>query len=176
MFMSGFAWSTSLSLVPAVFSDLYLHRDDIGQPIALFVIGASVGPTLGGVVATALMDSGAELSGYFLVIVFISAACAVPMLFVPETLPPRTKVQGKGEKASLLHAPATKQRMPTNGKSITDKSTKSGPWYLFTRVWVLLATEPIMWTTGIYNGLANGVFVLTVAGSITTLTEVKGLS
>ncbi|KAF6798075.1 polyamine transporter 2 [Colletotrichum sojae] len=170
MFLSGAAWSTSLSLVPAVFSDLYLHRDDVGQPIALFVVGATVGPALGVALATALVDAGADLKWYFLVTVFVSAACAVPMLFVPESLAPRAPsaaiANGKtGEKAAGLqvlmadHQPA---RPCTR--------------YYLTRVWVLLATEPIIWITGVYNGFANGVFVLAVAGTITTLTEFKGLS
>ncbi|RYP67666.1 hypothetical protein DL771_007133 [Monosporascus sp. 5C6A] len=175
MFMSGAAWSTSLSLVPAVFSDLYLHRDDIGQPIALFVIGASAGPALGGVVATALMDTGADLKWYFLVTVFISAACAVPMLFVPESLPPKDKAEGKGENAALLHAPAA-ELLTRAAAAIGDQRVQPGVWYFLTRVWVLLTTEPIIWITGVYNGLANGIFVLTVAGAITTFTEFKGLS
>lgn len=162
MFMSGAAWSTSLSLVPAVFSDLYLRRDDIGQPIALFVIGASVGPTLGGVVAMALAGAGAGLRSYFLLVAFVSAACAVPMLFVPESL---LSAGGKGKGEEETAAPLEKDARP-----------RPGAWYFLTRVWVLLATEPIIWITGVYNGLANGVFVLTVAGSITTLTEFKGLS
>ncbi|KAK1637093.1 vitamin b6 transporter bsu1 [Colletotrichum phormii] len=172
MFLSGAAWSTSLSLVPAVFSDLYLHRDDIGQPIALFVIGASVGPTLGGVIATALMDAGADLKWYFLVAVFVSAACAVPMSFVPESL----NAARVGEiKDSMAAVPVLQSKLdagPTHGPG----QTRHSGWYFVTRVWYLLATEPIMWITGIYNGLANGVFVLTVGGSITTLTEFKGLA
>jgi MFS family permease len=175
MFLSGVAWSTSLSLVPAVFSDLYLHRDDIGQPIALFVIGASVGPTLGGVVATALMDAGADLKWYFLVTVFVSAACAVPILFVPESLPSKGKVQVGDEKVPLLQIPSMGLRARATA-AVKDQVQQPAIWYFLTRVWVLLATEPVMWITGVYNGLANGVFVLTVAGSITTLTEFKGLS
>ncbi|KAI3541418.1 polyamine transporter 3, partial [Colletotrichum filicis] len=163
MFLSGAAWSTSLSLVPAVFSDLYLDRDDIGQPIALFVIGASVGPTLGGVVATALMDAGADLKWYFLITVFVSAACAIPMSFVPESL--NAARAGDGSKVTG----------PVPQTKLDASPTPRGRWYFLTRVWYLLATEPIIWITGIYNGLANGVFVLTVGGSITTLTEFKGL-
>ncbi|KAF6820851.1 hypothetical protein CPLU01_12665 [Colletotrichum plurivorum] len=171
MFLSGAAWSTSLSLVPAVFSDLYLHRDDVGQPIALFVVGATVGPTLGVVLATGLVDAGADLKWYFLVTVFVSAACAVPMLFVPESLAPRedsTAIANgtKGEKREKSHSVLVGER----------QSAQPSARYFLTRVWVLLATEPIIWITGVYNGLANGVFVLAVGGSITTLTEFKGLS
>ncbi|KAK7440916.1 hypothetical protein Landi51_10440 [Colletotrichum acutatum] len=162
--ISGAAWSTSLSLVPAVFSDLYLDRDDIGQPIALFVIGASVGPTLGGVVATALMDAGADLKWYFLITVFVSAACAIPMSFVPDSL--SVGRAGDGSKAT---GPVLQSKLDAG-------PPPRGGWYFLTRVWYLLATEPIIWITGIYNGLANGVFVLTVGGSITTLTEFKGFS
>lgn len=175
MFMSGVAWSTSLSLVPAAFSDLYLHRDDIGQPIALFVIGASVGPSIGGVVATAMLNADADLKWYFLVTVIVSGACAVPMLFVPETLPPKGMRDGREKNGTPLHPPVAQ---PRDGAAtipaVDGRNAQSGTWYL-TRVWVLLATEPIIWITGVYNGLANGVFVLTVVGSITTLADFKGL-
>ncbi|KXX83202.1 Vitamin B6 transporter bsu1 [Madurella mycetomatis] len=175
MFMSGVAWSTSLSLVPAAFSDLYLHRDDIGQPIALFVIGASVGPSIGGVVATAMLNADADLKWYFLVTVIVSGACAVPMLFVPETLPPKGMRDGRGRNGNPLHTPVAQlQDGAATIPSIDRRNAQSGIWYL-TRVWVLLATEPIIWITGVYNGLANGVFVLTVVGSITTLADFKGL-
>ncbi|KAJ6443723.1 oxalate formate antiporter [Purpureocillium lavendulum] len=175
MFMSGFAWSTSLSFVPAVFSDLYLNRDDIGQPIALFVIGASVGPTLGVIVATALMEADVDLKWYFLVIVFGSAACTLPMLLVPETSTPKSsKTEEQGGNAALLHSPSVTPLKQAN-RSTADTRQLPGTHFFLTRVWVLLTTEPIMWITGVYNGLANGVFVLTVGGAITTLTEFKGL-
>jgi MFS family permease len=50
MFLSGVAGSTALSNVAGTISDLFGAADNAGQPMALFVMSANTGPSIGSVI------------------------------------------------------------------------------------------------------------------------------
>jgi len=56
-FLSGVAGSTALSNVAGTIADLFGDADNVGQPMALFVLSACVGPSLGSPVGEWIADN-----------------------------------------------------------------------------------------------------------------------
>jgi MFS family permease len=56
-FLCGAAGSTALSNVAGTIADLFGDADNVGQPMALFVLSADVGPSLGGPVGEWIADN-----------------------------------------------------------------------------------------------------------------------
>lgn len=57
MFLSGVAGSTALSNVAGTISDLFGAADNAGQPMALFVMSANTGPSIGSVIGEWIADN-----------------------------------------------------------------------------------------------------------------------
>jgi MFS family permease len=56
-FLCGAAGSTALSNVAGTIADLFGDADNAGQPMALFVLSANVGPSLGSPVGEWIADN-----------------------------------------------------------------------------------------------------------------------
>jgi len=56
-FLCGVAGSTSISNVAGTIADLWGDRDDAGQAMALFVVGANVGPSIGSAVGVWIAEN-----------------------------------------------------------------------------------------------------------------------
>lgn len=87
-FLIGVAGSTALSNVAGTISDLFGDTDGAGQPMALFVLSANFGPSLGSPIGEWIAEN--ESMGWrwiFYLNIIIGGAFAFVMCFVPETLP-----------------------------------------------------------------------------------------
>ena len=88
MFLCGIAGSTALSTVADTIADLFGDVDGAGQAMALFVVSANTGPSLGSPVGGWITDNPSlGLKWIFLINVIIGFGFAVIMCFIPETLP-----------------------------------------------------------------------------------------
>lgn len=88
MFLAGTAGSTALSNVAGTIADLFGDVDGAGQAMALFVVSANVGPSIGSPIGAWITDNPKlGLKWVFLINVIIGFGYAVIMCFIPETLP-----------------------------------------------------------------------------------------
>lgn len=87
-FVCGAAGSTALSNVAGTIADLFGDTDGAGQPMALFVAAANIGPSLGSPVGEWIADNPhMGLNWIFWINVIIGGAFSLGMVFIPETLP-----------------------------------------------------------------------------------------
>jgi MFS family permease len=57
MLLSGISGSTALSNVAGTITDLFGDADNAGQPMALFVMSANTGPSIGSVIGEWIVDN-----------------------------------------------------------------------------------------------------------------------
>ena len=84
LLLSGIAGANSLSNVAATISDLFGDSGSAGQPMALWVAGSSIGPTLGGLSGVWITKAGLGLRWLFLVNVILGFGLAIIVIFVPD--------------------------------------------------------------------------------------------
>lgn len=173
LFLSGIAGATSLNNVAATISDLFEGSDSAGQPMALFVAGGSVGPTLGGLAGTWIVTAGYGFKWLFLANIIIGFALAIIMVFIPETLPRLVMAKAAGRPALAAKEPSQSARAydsESQGKRVIVFNAA----FALTESLRLLFTQPIILFTGIFNGIANGVLLLFITGIVTDYLRVKG--
>ena len=176
LFLSGIAGATSLTNVAATISDLFGDSDSAGQPMALWVAGSSIGPTLGGLAGVWIIKAGLGLKWLFLVNVILGFGLAVIVVFVPETLPRLVVARTVGKTALVDQGLASAAgAAKLEGKGGNDKKVY-GLIQALTNSLRYLFTQPIILFTGIFNGVANGVLLLFVTGIVTDYLTLKHLT
>ena len=87
-FLCGAAGSTALSNVAGTIADLFGDADNAGQPMALFVAAANIGPSLGSPIGEWIADnSSMGWRWVFYLNIIIGGVFAFALIFIPETLP-----------------------------------------------------------------------------------------
>ncbi|RDW94931.1 hypothetical protein BP5796_00694 [Coleophoma crateriformis] len=169
MFLAGTAGSTALSNVAGTISDLFGDIDGAGQAMALFVVSANTGPSIGSPVGGWITDNpNMGLKWIFLINVIIGAAFAIIMCFVPETLP-RLVIAKEAAKAQTVD--------PDDAAILR---AKVNVWkelrFVATMTFKIMFTEPIVLLMGIYNGFAYGILFLYLDGVYDVFAINNGLS
>lgn len=171
MFLSGAAGSTALSNVAGTIADLYGDRDNAGQPMALFVAAANVGPSIGSPIGQWVAEnSHMGLNWLFWLNVIIGGAFAAVLLLVPETLPRVVIARATARRAE-------KDEMPNQDAVIVTKiRVVQEIWFVFTMALRIMTTEPIVISLGLYNGFAYGLLFLYLDGVFDVFVYNNGLS
>ncbi|TVY81498.1 putative transporter [Lachnellula suecica] len=166
MFLIGTAGSTAVSNVAGTISDLFGDIDGAGQAMALFVVSANVGPSLGSPVG-AWIDANPKLGWrwIFLINVVIGVGFAIIMCFVPETLP------------SLVILEASKARSNQDGSEAPPEIVVREEWpFVISFTFRIMLTEPIVLVLGLYNGFIYGIMFLYLDGVYDVFAENNHLS
>ncbi|KAF8867300.1 MFS general substrate transporter [Acephala macrosclerotiorum] len=169
MFLAGTAGSTALSNVAGTIADLFGDVDGAGQAMALFVVSANVGPSIGSPIGgwiTANPKLGVKW--IFLINVIIGFGFAVIMCFIPETLP----------RLVIARAASKAQEVDSDEEAIL--RSKVNVWkelrFVTTMTFKIMFTEPIVLALGIYNGFAYGILFLYLDGVYDVFAVNNGLS
>jgi MFS family permease len=157
MFLAGTAGSTGLSNVAGTIADLFGDVDGAGQAMALFVVSANVGPSLGSPVGGWIADNPhLGLKWIFLINVIIGFGFAVIMCFIPETLP------------RLVIAKAVSKQESVAAEEAVILKSKVNVWkelrFVSTMTFRIMLTEPVVLFLGLFNGLAYGLIFLYLDG------------
>lgn len=169
MLLSGIAGSTALSNVAGTIADLFGDVDNAGQAMALFVVSANTGPSIGSPVGGWICDN--ESLGWkwiFIINIIIGFAFAIICCFVPETLP-RLVIAREAKKAN-----AVDQREEQILKVKIDVMKELR--FVATMTFRIMFTEPIVLFLGIYNGFAYGLLFLYLDGVFDVFVVNNGLS
>jgi MFS family permease len=137
--------------------------------MALFVVSANVGPSLGSPVGgwiTANPSLG--LKWIFLINVIIGFGFAVVMCFIPETLP-RLVI---AKKAALAEDVDSTEAAILRSKVDVWKELR----FVATMTFRIMFKEPIVLFLGIYNGFAYGILFLYLDGVFDVFVLNNGLS
>ena len=157
MFLCGTAGSTALSNVAGTIADLFGDVDGAGQAMALFVVSANVGPSLGSPVGGWISaNPNLGLKWIFLINVIIGFGFAVIMCFIPETLP-RLVIAKEAAKADDL---SPDEQAILRSKINVLKELK----FVATMTFRIMFGEWIVLMLGIYNGFAYGILFLYLDG------------
>jgi len=169
MFLTGTAGSTALSNVAGTIADLFGDVDGAGQAMALFVVSANVGPSVGSPVGEWIGDNpNMGLKWIYLINVIIGFAFAIGLCFMPETLP-RLVIAKEAEKAQTVDS--------SEAQILTTKiNVLKEIRFVATMTFRIMFTEPIVLFLGIYNGFAYGLLFLYLDGVFDVFVVNNGLS
>ena len=169
MFLAGTAGSTALSNVAGTIADLFGDVDGAGQAMALFVVSANVGPSLGSPVGGWITNNESlGLKWIFLINVIIGFGFASIMCFLPETLP----------RLVIAKAAAKAQEVDPDEAAILRSKVNvlQELRFVTTMTFRIMFTEPIVLCLGIYNGFAYGILFLYLDGVFDVFVINNGLS
>ncbi|OAG34800.1 hypothetical protein AYO21_11014 [Fonsecaea monophora] len=170
-FLIGCAGSVALCNVAGTIADLFGDHDGAAQPMALFVLSANFGPSLGSPIGEWIAEN--ESLGWrwiFYINIIIGGAFAVLLCFIPETLP------------RLVIARAVKRRgsVDQNAVDIALGSSRLSVVrelkFVATMALRIMFTEPIVISLGLYNGFAYGLLFLYLDGVFDVFVFNNGLS
>jgi MFS family permease len=169
MFLCGTAGSTALSNVAGTIADLFGDVDGAGQAMALFVVSANVGPSIGSPIGGWVSDNAnLGLKWIYLLNVIIGFGFAILMCFIPETLP------------RLVIAKAAAKTDNVDPDEAAILRSKVNVWkelrFVTTMTFRIMVTEPIVLCLGIYNGFAYGILFLYLDGVYDVFAINNGLS
>lgn len=169
MFLCGIAGSTALSNVAGTIADLFGDVDGAGQAMALFVMSANIGPSIGSPVGGWISDDASlGIKWLYLINVIIAFGYAVIMCFIPETLP------------RLVIAKAAAKAETVDNDEIAILRTKVNVLkelrFVATMTFRIMFTEPIVLCLGLYNGFAYGILFLYLDGVFDVFVINNGLS
>ncbi|EON98362.1 putative vitamin b6 transporter bsu1 protein [Phaeoacremonium minimum UCRPA7] len=168
-FLCGAAGSTALSNVAGTIADLFGNSDGAGQPMALFVLSANYGPSLGSPVGEWIADNPhMGLNWIFWINVIIGGAFALVMCFVPETLP-RIVIKKAVEKHQVNDSEEI-------GIAQEHVNVMREIRFVTTMALRIMVTEPIVTFLAIYNGFAYGLLFLYLDGVFDIFVVNNGLS
>lgn len=169
MFLIGTAGSTALSNVAGTITDCFGDIDGAGQAMAMFVMSANIGPSLGSPIGEWIADNEhMGLKWIFIINIIIGAAFAIIMCFIPETLP-RLVIAKAAAKADEID--------PEEIQIAQSKINVLGELrYVSTMTFRIMFTEPIVLALGIYNGFAYGILFLYLDGVFPVFAVNNGLS
>lgn len=147
-FLCGAAGSTALSNVAGTIADLWGDRDDAGQPMALFVLSANFGPSLGSPIGEWIADN--PTLGWrwiFWINVIIGGVYSAAMVFVPETLP----------KIVISNAVKRHGSVDENALAVAAGSSKVSVFkemrFVATMALRIMTTEPIVISLGTFSDI-----------------------
>lgn len=170
MFLAGTAGSTALSNVAGTIADCFGDVDGAGQAMALFVLSANVGPSIGSPIGAWITNNpNLGVKWIFLINVIIGFGFAIVMSFIPETLP-RIVIQNAAAKAP--------QEVDRDEIAIlrTKVNVLQELRFVTTMTFKIMFTEPIVLLLGIYNGFAYGILFLYLDGVYDVFAINNGLS
>jgi MFS family permease len=169
MFLCGTAGSTALSNVAGTIADLFGDVDGAGQAMALFVMSANIGPSIGSPVGGWVSDNESlGIKWLYLINVIIAFGYAVIMCFIPETLP-----------RLVIAKAATKSEIVDNDEIAilrTKVNVLKELRFVATMTFRIMFTEPIVLCLGLYNGFAYGILFLYLDGVFDVFVVNNGLS
>jgi MFS family permease len=169
MFLAGTAGSTALSNVAGTIADLFGDVDGAGQAMALFVVSANTGPSLGSPVGEWIVDNpNMGFKWLFLINVIIGFAFAIIMCFIPETLPRLVIAEAAAKQETA--DPAETAILASKVNVLAELR------FVATMTFRIMFTEPIVLALGIYNGFAYGIIFLYLDGVYDVFVVNNGLS
>ncbi|ODV97726.1 hypothetical protein PACTADRAFT_37810 [Pachysolen tannophilus NRRL Y-2460] len=166
MFMAGAAGSTALSNVAGTIGDLFVNSDSASQPMAIFVMSANVGPSIGSPIGEWIGDNEhMGLPWIFWINVIFAGFFAIILCFLPETLPRvvisrELKKEGEDPEAVVKVEANVFQEIS----------------FVFIMALKILVTEPVVLFLGLYNGFAYGLLFLYLDGVFSVFVYNNGLS
>lgn len=168
-FLCGAAGSVALCNVAGTIADLFGDSDGAGQPMALFVVSANSGPSIGSPVGEWIAENpNMGLPWVFWINVVIGAAFALGMCFLPETLP----------RAVIARAVKKQQAASPEEVAIAEEKINilKEMRFVTTMALKIMVTEPIVLFLGLYNGFAYGLLFLYLDGVFDVFVYNNGLS
>ncbi|KAI0152255.1 MFS general substrate transporter [Hypoxylon sp. NC0597] len=168
-FLCGAAGSTALSNVAGTIADLFGDMDGAGQPMALFVMSANYGPSIGSPIGELIAENvHMGLPWIFWINVIIGGAFAIIMCFIPETLP-RVVISNAAKKRESSD--------PTDLAVVEERvDVLREMRFVTSMAFRIMLTEPIVTFLGIYNGFAYGLLYLYLDGVFDVFVVNNGLS
>ncbi|KAI2771550.1 MFS general substrate transporter [Daldinia loculata] len=168
-FLCGVAGSTALSNVAGTIADLFGNLDGAGQPMALFVMSANYGPSIGSPIGELIAENEhLGLPWIFWINVIIAGGFTIIMCFIPETLP--RVVISKAAKAHKSSDPTELVVMEERIDVLREMR------FVTSMAFRIMLTEPIVTFLGIYNGFAYGLLYLYLDGVFDVFVVNNGLS
>jgi MFS family permease len=148
-FLCGAAGSTALTNVAGTIADLWGDRDDAGQPMALFVLSANVGPSLGSPIGEWIaINPNMGWRWIFYINIIIGGVYAFAMIFVPETLP-KIVISKAVERHGSVDESAVAVAIGSSKIKVMQEMR-----FVFTMALRIMTTEPIVMFLALYNGTA----------------------
>jgi MFS family permease len=148
-FLSGVAGSTAVTNIAASVSDMFPYSH-AGQAMALFVVSANVGPSVGSPIGEAVAENLSYHWWYYINII-IGGAFAFILACLPETQP------------SVVIAKASPPGDPL-GEKIRERkknlNVAKEMMFVTGEALKIFFTEPIVAFLGIFNGFAYGLLFL----------------
>ncbi|KAI0161737.1 MFS general substrate transporter [Hypoxylon sp. FL1284] len=168
-FLCGAAGSTALSNVAGTIADLFGDMDGAGQPMALFVMSANYGPSLGSPIGELIIENPhMGLPWIFWINVIFGGFFALVMCFIPETLP------------RIVIANAARKHKSSDPNELVVMEDRVDVFremrFVTSMAFRIMLTEPIVTFLGIYNGFAYGLLFLYLDGVFQVFGENNGLS
>lgn len=168
--LSGIAGSTALSNVAGTIADLWGDADNASQPMAMFVMSANIGPSIGSPIGELIADNvNMGLPWIFWINSCIAAFFVVVMCFLPETLP--RIVISRAVKKESTHADEAEVLIAESKVDVMKELR-----FVATMTFRIMLTEPIVLFLGIYNGFAYGLLFLYLDGIFDVFVFNNGLS
>ncbi|KAH9904338.1 MFS general substrate transporter [Xylariomycetidae sp. FL2044] len=168
-FLCGAAGSTALSNVAGTIADLFGDMDAAGQPMALFVMSANIGPSIGSPIGELIIDNTRlGLPWIFWINVIIGGGFALIMCLLPETLP-RIVIRDAVKKQRTSD-PAEVAIMEERVDIVREMR------FITSMAFRIMLTEPIIAFLGIYNGFAYGLLFLYLDGVFDVFVVNNGLT
>ncbi|KAK8036565.1 hypothetical protein PG991_001702 [Apiospora marii] len=169
-FLAGAAGSTGLSNVAGTIADLFGDLDGAGQPMALFVMTANYGPSIGSPIGEVIASNpNLGLPWIFWINVIIGGCFSLIMCFIPETLP-RIVIAKALKKHELTLPPAEVAIVEEKVDVLREMR------FITSMAFRIMLTEPIVVFLGIYNGFAYGLLFLYLDGVFDVFVVNNGLS
>ncbi|KAI2624331.1 MFS general substrate transporter [Hypoxylon sp. NC1633] len=168
-FLCGVSGSTALSNVAGTIADLWGDMDGAGQPMAMFVMSANYGPSIGSPVGELIAENvNMGLPWIFWINVIIGGAFAIVMCFIPETLP-RIVIS----EAAKKHRASDETEVAVMEEHV---DVLREIRFVASMAFRIMLTEPIVTFLGIYNGFAYGLLFLYLDGVFDVFVLNNGLS
>lgn len=157
MLLCGIAGSTALSNVAGTIADLFGDADHAAQPMALFVMSANTGPSIGSPIGEWIgFNPHMGLNWVFWINLIFAGFFVVVMSFIPETLP--RMVIARAAKKELAAHEADVVVTPPKVNVLKEMR------FVTTMTFRIMFTEPIVAFLGIFNGFAYGLLFLYLDG------------
>jgi multidrug resistance protein len=170
-FLIGCAGSVALCNVAGTIADLFGDTDGAAQPMALFVLSANFGPSLGSPIGEWIgINPHLGWRWIFYINIIIGGAFAFGLCFIPETLP----------RIVISRAVTRRGSVDQNELDIALGSSKLSAMreirFVATMALRIMVTEPIVISLGLYNGFAYGLLFLYLDGVFGVFVVNNGLS
>ncbi|KAK5484925.1 hypothetical protein LTR83_008751 [Exophiala xenobiotica] len=170
-FLIGVAGSVALNNVAGTISDLFGDADNAAQPMALFVLSANFGPSLGSPIGEWIAENPSlGWRWIFYINIIIGGAFAFILCFVPETLP-RVVISRAVKRRGSVDQNAVDIALGSSKLSVMQEFK-----FVTTMALRIMFTEPIVISLGLYNGFAYGLLFLYLDGVFDVFVFNNGLS